>query len=74
MSAADGPLVGLLGEDGADEAGDGGLVGEEADDVGLAPRGGDADAEAPEVTIPVDGILAAGVERIDGALGDGSVL
>ena len=31
VSAADGPLVGLLGEDGADEACDGGLVGEDAD-------------------------------------------
>ena len=34
--ALDGPLVVLLEEDGADEAGDGGLVGEDADDLGAA--------------------------------------
>ena len=43
-------------------------------DVGLAPRGGDADAEAGEVAVPVEGILAVGGERVDGVLGDGSVL
>jgi len=32
----DGPLVVLLEEDGADEAGDGCLVGEDADDLGAA--------------------------------------
>ena len=35
VSAADGPLVVLLGEDGADQADDGVLVGNDADDVGL---------------------------------------
>ena len=43
-------------------------------DVGLAPRGGDTDTEAGEVAVPVEGILAIGGERVDGALRDGSVL
>ena len=36
VSSADGPLVVLLEQDGADEAGDGCLVGEDADDVRAA--------------------------------------
>ena len=32
----DRPFVVLLGEDGADQSGDGGLVGKDADDVGSA--------------------------------------
>src|SRR5262245_12264093 len=36
VAAAFGPLVGLFGEHGADEADDGGPVGEDADDVGAA--------------------------------------
>ena len=37
VALGDGPLVGLLGQEGADEADDGGSVGEDADDVGAAP-------------------------------------
>jgi hypothetical protein len=33
IAAGDLPLVVLLGQDSADEAGDGGVVGEDADDV-----------------------------------------
>ena len=33
VSSADGPLVVLLEQDGTDQAGNGGLVGEDADDV-----------------------------------------
>ncbi len=36
VSAADGPLVVLLEQDGADQADDGGLVGKDADNVGAA--------------------------------------
>ena len=37
IAAADGPFVVLFGEQGSDQADDGGAVGEDADDVGLAP-------------------------------------
>ena len=44
------------------------------DDVGLSPGGVDADAEAGEVSVPVEDVSVAGAERIDGALGDGTMV
>ena len=38
--------------------------------IGLAPRFSDADAEAGEFAVPIDGIGAVGLEGVDGALGE----
>ena len=44
------------------------------DDVGLSPGGVDADAEAREVSVPVEDVSVAGAERIDGTFGDGTMV
>ena len=42
--------------------------------VGLSAGGVDADPEARQVAVPVEGIAGAGAECVDGTLGNGTMV
>ena len=73
------PGAGLVGGDPAEASDDDALVGRLAaavagtvvDDEGLGARGLDAAAESDQLVVPCDPGLAGGLQRLDGALGEG---